>query len=55
MSLPHLYADSNDITRIRKNLQEYDWYRQAFSQIQAGCDEMLRRGFSVPETCGFVF
>lgn len=55
MSLPHLYADSRDIARIRKNLQEFSWYRQAFSQIQTGCDEMLRRGFSVPETCGFVF
>ncbi len=55
MSLPHLYTDSKDIARIRENLGKYDWYRSAFDRIKTGCDEMLRRGFFVPETCGFVF
>lgn len=55
MASPHLYADSQDIARIRKNLAQYDWYRKAFENIQQACDAMLKKGFSVPDTCGFVF
>ena len=55
MASPHLYLDNRDILRICENLNQYGWYRQAFDKLKANCDQMLRKGFFVPETCGFVF
>ena len=55
MAAPHLYLDSRDIRRIRENLDRYDWYRASFARFQTDCDRMLREGFTVPDTCGFVF
>ena len=55
MAAPHLYLDSRDIKTIRENLGQFGWYRQAFERLKANCDQMLQKGFSVPDTCGFVF
>ena len=55
MAAPHLYLDSRDIRRIRENLDRYDWYRASFARFQTDCDRMLREGFTVPDTCGYVF
>lgn len=55
MASPHLYLDNGEILRIRENLNQYDWYEKAFQRLKGNCDQMLEKGFHVPETCGFVF
>lgn len=55
MASPHLYLDNQDIGRIQENLNHYDWYWKAFQRLKSNCDQMLKKGFFVPETCGFVF
>ncbi|MBQ3141584.1 MAG: hypothetical protein IJC25_06450, partial [Clostridia bacterium] len=55
MSVPHLFTSPKDLSDIRMRLERHSWYRDAFEHIRAECDKMLRLGFSVPKTSGFVF
>ncbi|MFA7672839.1 MAG: heparinase II/III family protein [Clostridia bacterium] len=55
MSAPHLFTSPVEIEGIKKNLEIYPWYKNAFARIKDMCDEMVRKGFSVPKLKGYVF
>lgn len=55
MAKPHLFVNEVRISKIREYLEKYPWYKKSFTRIQKMCDEMIEKGFSVPDQKGYVF
>jgi len=52
---PHLFTSIKEIEQIKKYLQKYDWYAEAYINIKNTVDTFLRKGFNVPKESGYVF
>lgn len=55
MAAPHLFTNPESIEKIKEHLKKYPWYLKSFKHIQTICDEMLQRGFEVPDQKGYAF
>lgn len=55
MNGPRLYATHSDITRIRRQLADHDWYARSFQHLIEPADQLLRHGISIPTEKGYAF
>lgn len=55
MQGPKLFTTYEEIEGIKKQIQKYDWYAQAYDRIKKDVDVMLEKGFQVPDKKGYVF
>ncbi len=55
MTFPHLFANKEKLDKIREDIKKYDWYEKSFLRIQKISDEMIEKGFFVPDKKGYVF
>lgn len=55
MSSPRLFTNLSEISGIKKNMRQHDWYAESYLNLKKMADLMLKKGFDVPKKSGFVF